>query len=165
MRNGLLHIANLISVLLPQTRGFGVRRVIYRWANVSIAENVRLNGGVVFQFPNVSIGESTWVGRRSEFACSPRAAIVIGANCDISQDVLFITGSHQLGRPTKRAGTGTNQPITVGDGSWIGARVTVLGGTVLGSGTVVAAGAVVTKGFPPNVLIGGVPAKVIRTLG
>jgi maltose O-acetyltransferase len=137
---------------------------MYRAAGVAVASGVRLNGGVVFQYPNVSLGASTWVGRRSEFACSPRAEVRIGANCDISQDVLFVTGSHEIGSADKRAGSGLNQAINVGDGSWIGARVTILGGTDLGAGTVVAAGAVVTGSFPPNVLIGGVPAKVIRAI-
>jgi maltose O-acetyltransferase len=163
VNNAFLHFANLLSAALPQTRGFRLRRALYRAAGIHIGSGVRLNGGVVFQYPNVSIGASTWVGRRSEFACSPRASVQIGANCDISQDVLFVTGSHEIGSAEKRAGSGLNQTITVGDGTWIGARVTILGGTDLGTGTVVAAGAVVTGSFPPNVLIGGVPAKVIRT--
>ena len=164
MNSALLHFANLVSAILPQTRGFGLRRAMYRASGVTLGAGVKINGGVVFQYPNVSIGSSTWIGRRSEFACSPRGAVLIGARCDVSQDVLFVTGSHEIGPSDRRAGSGLNQSITVGDGCWIGARVTILGGTELGVGTVVAAGAVVTGVFPPNVLVGGVPAKVIRSL-
>ncbi|WP_348788966.1 acyltransferase [Leifsonia sp. NPDC080035] len=165
MSSALVHLVNLVSAVLPQTRAFGLRRRMYRSVGVRVGADVRINGGVVIQYPNVSIGAGTWVGRRSEFACSPRAAVIIGAHCDISQDVLFVTGSHEIGDTDKRAGSGTNRAISVGDGSWIGARATLLGGTVLGIGTVVAAGAVVTGEFPPNVLLAGVPAKVIRELG
>ncbi|MFF1571176.1 acyltransferase [Leifsonia sp. NPDC058292] len=162
--SALLHVANLVSALLPQTRGFGVRRRLYRSAKISVAPGARINGGVVFQYPNVSVGEGTWVGRRSEFAASPRASITIGAQCDISQDVLFVTGSHETGTAEKRAGAGTNLPILVGDGCWIGARALILGGTTIGAGSIVAAGAVVRGEFPPNVLLAGVPAKIIKQL-
>lgn len=53
-------------------------------------------------------------------------------------------------------------PVTIGDGCWIGANVTILKGVTIGRGSVVAAGAVVTKSCPPYSIIGGVPAKVIK---
>lgn len=165
MSSALVHLANLVSAVLPQTRAFALRRRMYRAAGIRVAAGVRINGGVVFQYPNVALGAGTWVGRRTEFACSPRAAVTIGQRCDISQDVLFVTGSHEIADAGRRAGAGTNRPIVVGDGTWIGARVTLLGGTSLGPGTVVAAGAVVSGEFPPNVLLAGVPAAVIRELG
>ena len=52
--------------------------------------------------------------------------------------------------------------IVIGDNCWIGAKATILDGVHIGSGCVVAAGAVVTKSFPDNVVIGGVPAKIIK---
>jgi acetyltransferase-like isoleucine patch superfamily enzyme len=55
-------------------------------------------------------------------------------------------------------------PIKIGEGVWIGARATILPGVTIGAGSVVAAGSLVTKDMPANVLIAGVPAKVIREL-
>ncbi len=52
--------------------------------------------------------------------------------------------------------------IVIGDNCWIGAKVTILDGTVIGSGCIVAAGAVVRGIFPNNVIIGGIPAKIIK---
>lgn len=55
-------------------------------------------------------------------------------------------------------------PVVIGNGVWIGANVTILGGVNIGDGAVVAAGAVVTKDVPAKTLVGGVPAKIIKQL-
>ena len=54
------------------------------------------------------------------------------------------------------------KPITIGNNCWIGAKVTILDGTKIGNGCIVAAGAVVKGIFPDNVIIGGVPAKILK---
>ncbi len=55
-------------------------------------------------------------------------------------------------------------PIHIGKNVWIGANATVLAGVTIGDGAVVAAGAVVTKDVEPNMVVGGVPAKVIKKI-
>ena len=55
-------------------------------------------------------------------------------------------------------------PIHIGRHVWIGANATVLPGVTIGEGAIVAAGAVVTKDVPKNTMVGGVPARVIRTI-
>jgi len=60
---------------------------------------------------------------------------------------------------------GTNRKgIKIGSNCWIGAKVTILDGVVLGNHCVIAAGAVVTHSFTDNAMIGGIPAKIIRDL-
>lgn len=51
----------------------------------------------------------------------------------------------------------------IGDGCWIGSRAMIMQGVTLGEGAVVATGAVVTKDVPPYTIVGGVPAKIIKT--
>lgn len=63
------------------------------------------------------------------------------------------------------AGTSFARPIHIGADCWIGARATILPGVRIGRGVTVAAGAVVTKDVEDQVLVGGVPARVIRKLG
>lgn len=110
------------------------------------------------------IGADSWVGPYGLFFTHPEASITIGARCDIAPEVCFITGTHEPGNASRRAGLDTARPIRVGDGCWLGARVTVLAGVSIGDGAIVAAGAVVAGDVEPNTLVGGVPARLIRRL-
>lgn len=59
----------------------------------------------------------------------------------------------------------TRRGIKIGRGCWIGAKVTILDGVTIGDGCVIAAGSVVRKSFPELSVIGGVPARLLRTIG
>ena len=163
MRSALLFAANLASPLLPQTRCFRLRALLFRAAGVRVSAGARILGMTQIYYPNVSIGDS-WIGAGTHISCTSDAGVRIGDRCDIAPGVLFVTGSHVIGDSTRRAGLGNSKPISVGNGTWIGARSTILGGTTIGEGCVVAAGAVVRGDFPANVVIGGVPATVIKEL-
>lgn len=130
-----------------------------------VAAGARMAGGSrIIGCGCLAIGADSWVGPYGVFFTHPGAPITIGARCDIAPEVSFITGTHEPGNVSRRAGVDTARPIRVGDGCWLGTRVTVLGGVTIGDGAIVAAGAVVTKDVPPNTLVGGVPARVIRFL-
>lgn len=57
-----------------------------------------------------------------------------------------------------------NKPITIGNNVWIGTRVIIMDGVTIGDNSIIASGAIVTKDVPPYSIVGGVPAKVIKTL-
>ena len=84
--------------------------------------------------------------------------VMLGPYCVIS------AGNHTRRNGSFRYGPADARPIRIGRGSWIGAHATVTAGTTIGNGSVIAAGAVVTHSIPPNVLAGGVPARVIKEL-
>jgi maltose O-acetyltransferase len=88
--------------------------------------------------------------------------VFIGAYSLISIDCLiYDTDWHSIG------GLGQDAPVAptrIGRGVWLGARVIVLKGVTIGDNTVVAANSVVTNDLPSNVLAGGSPAKVIRSI-
>ena len=126
-------------------------------------ERSGIASGVWFGSTKVRVGRGTFIGQGCLF--DTWAPITIGARCAIAMQVTFVTSSHELGGPEKRAGTMTTRPITVGDGVWIGARATVLPGVTIGEGAVVAAGAVVTEDCRSHTLYAGVPARPGRSLG
>jgi len=72
---------------------------------------------------------------------------------------------HDISPEKRIGGTPKTGKVVIADNVWIGDRVTILKGSTIGRNSVVAAGAVVSGEFPANVVIGGVPAKVIREIG
>lgn len=112
---------------------------------------------------NTSIGEGTFINQSSYFDSSE--AITIGKEVGIGPRCTLITGSHHLGPSHARIqGGGKHAPISIEDGCWLGANVTVLPGVVIGKGCVIAAGAVVVHDCAPNGLYAGVPARRIKDL-
>jgi maltose O-acetyltransferase len=75
-----------------------------------------------------------------------------------------LTVDHEIGPSENRCGEVLVAPVIIGDGAWLASRVTILPGVTVGNGSIVAAGAVVTHDVPPNTLVAGVPARVVRDL-
>ena len=67
--------------------------------------------------------------------------------------------------PSQRRSATIGKPIVIERNVWIAAGATIIGGVTVGENSVVAAGSVVTKSVPPNTLVGGNPARVIRSIG
>jgi galactoside O-acetyltransferase len=88
----------------------------------------------------------------------------IGNRVMIAPHVTLATDGHPLHPATRATGQQFSAPIRIEDDVWLGANVTVLPGVIIGQGSVVAAGAVVNAHVPPNVVVGGVPARILRTI-
>lgn len=92
------------------------------------------------------------------------APVYIGNYVMIAPNTLITTVNHPLRPSGRRAHLGIAKSVRIGNDVWIGANVTILPGVTIGNNVVVAAGAVVTKDVPDNVLVGGLPAKVIKEI-
>ena len=91
------------------------------------------------------------------------STIQIGNRCAIAGGVLIQdTDFHPILDENGKEKP-TTKPITIGNHVWICANAIILKGVNIGDGAIVAAGAVVTKDVPPCCLVGGNPAKVIKT--
>ena len=100
-----------------------------------------------------SVGENAAV--MPYFSCDDGKSIFIGKNFLANYNVSILDRRYQLSVAI---------PVTIGIDVWIGGYVTILPGVTIGNNVIVAAGAVVTKDVPDNSLVGGVPAKLIRTI-
>lgn len=88
----------------------------------------------------------------------------IGDNVMIGPNTLITTVGHPLTPMGRRNHIGIAKPVHIGNDVWIGGNVTILPGITIGNNVIVAAEAVVTKDVPDNCLVGGIPAKEIRTI-
>lgn len=159
------HFINIILSFLPPSRLFFFRRLCLRTVGIQVGRGVSFCGrGWIYGRGLLRIDDQTWLSPGVVFYTNANASIVIGNNCDIGPGVEFITGSHLIGGPDRRAGSGTASSIVIGDGCWIGAKSTILAGVVIGGGSIVAAGSVVTKSVPENSMVAGVPAEIKRNI-
>lgn len=122
----------------------------------------RIRSGCVFDGNKIKIGGNVFINRKCHFDLNEK--ITIGDNTFIGAEAMFLTSSHEIGPPEKRAGLNKDLPIVIGKGCWIGARSTILQGVEVGEGCIIAAGAVVNKNCEANGLYAGVPAKRIKDL-
>lgn len=120
--------------------------------------------GVKVSWPqHVRIGAGTSIAGQTILHAASQGFITIGERCAIAAHTKIITPTHDP-NVLPVAAVGINRSVTIGDDVWIGTAAIILPGVTIGSGAIVAAGAVVAKDVPPDTLVGGVPARVIRRL-
>lgn len=109
---------------------------------------------------NITIGKNVFINSGCHF--QDQGGITIGDNSLIGHNVVLATINHDLEPKNNRKNH--YAPIMLGKHVWIGSNATVLAGVTIGDWAVVAAGAVVTKDVPAYTVVGGVPAKVLKTV-
>ncbi|PIO83351.1 acetyltransferase [Loigolactobacillus backii] len=92
------------------------------------------------------------------------APVNMGHNVMIGPNVDIYTVNHPLTAKGRSAYLAQAKPVTIGNDVWLGGKVAIMPGVTIGNNVVVAAGAVVTKDIPSNTLVGGVPARKIKSL-
>lgn len=135
---------------------------------VRLGRDVLLNTGVFVgatgSHGSVAIGDGTHVDRNS--VLYGQGGLVIGRGCAIAAGVLIYSQTNRFDAdpeaPILAQGT-AYAPVSIGDDVWIGAGAVVVPGVTIADHAVVAAGAVVTADVPTWSVVGGVPARVIKS--
>src|SRR3569833_1313307 len=111
---------------------------------------------------NIRVGRNAFINQNCTMY--DLGGIDIADDVMIGPNVSIITSGHPL-EPSQRRAFVIAKPIVIERNVWIAAGVTSIGGVKIGDNSVVAAGAVVSRDVPPNTLVGGNPARVIRSFG
>jgi maltose O-acetyltransferase len=161
LRRMTAHTVFLISLVLGDDwLGRRVRVAVLRAAGASIARAATVHGGSYMSEPrNLVMGPESFLNRSCYLDLS--APLVVEELVVVGHGVTFITTEHR-GLPRRR-GIEAFRPITLKARCWIGANATLLPGVTIGSEAVVAAGALVSHDVPAGCVVGGVPARVLRT--
>lgn len=108
---------------------------------------------------NVYIAQDAWINAKGGLSLGN--SVTIGPRCGL------VTTYHNKvdGRGfAHKIGSGSHASISIGAGTWLAINVVIRHGITVGCGCIVAANAVVTKNVPDNVIVGGIPAKIIKQL-
>jgi len=109
----------------------------------------------------IRIGRNVFINQNCTFY--DLGGLDIGDDVMIGPNVSIITTGHPLD-PSQRRSVTIGKPIVIERNVWIAVGAIIIGGVTIGKNSVVAAGSVVTKNVPPNTLVGGNPARVIRSI-
>lgn len=109
---------------------------------------------------NIKLGKNVFINSGCHF--QDQGGIRIGDHTLIGHNVMLATLNHNI-NPKLRSNIIASS-INIGNQVWIGANVTICPGVKVGDGSIIAAGAVVTKDVPKNVVVGGIPAKIIKRI-
>lgn len=154
---------------MPESRGFGLKNALLRWAGARIGKNVRIyTSARIMGVGELEIGDDVHIGPGVFLYPNPGGKITIGSHIDIGPRVTILTGSHEIEPKGEHiGGKGMAAPVWIGDGCWLCACSTILPGVTLPEKTLVAAGAVVTatpKSDDAPLLLAGLPAVVKKRL-
>ncbi|MCF8371470.1 MAG: acyltransferase [Bacteroidales bacterium] len=137
LNKGSIKIGNVVSIWSTIHR---TRLSAHRGGSIEIGNNNFINGVFI----------------------SASSRVKIGNNCKFGPITMIMDSDfHDINDHSKE---GQTSEISIEDNVWVGARATILKGVTIGEGSIVAVGAVVTKSVPPNSIVAGVPAVVVKTI-
>ena len=162
-RRLLRELYNHFLMYLPARTGrpfrrWWAQRMLCRFGEGAyISTHVNLMNGP----ENIEIGQNTSLTDHTRL--DGRGGISIGDNTLIGFETIIITMSHNYDRldiPIRNQGM-RKAPVKIGNDAWIGCRVIIMPGVVIGDHAIIGAGSVVTKDVPEKAIVVGAPAKVI----
>lgn len=146
----------ILRILLGSCPSSAEARDDESYADITIEPPFHVDYGV-----NIHVGRNFY----ANFNCIMLdcATITIGDNVFFAPGVQMYTATHPLDAIERRSSEFA-QPISIGNDVWIGGCAIILPGVSIGSRVVVAAGAVVTKNVEDDVVVAGIPARVVKQL-
>lgn len=139
-------------------KGYG-RLIIGKWSFIGSGNAIRCHEGTL------RIGEKVVFGAKNTVNCY--LDIEVGDKCILADWIYICDFDHKyedMNIPIKDQGI-VKSPVRIEENCWLGEKTTILRGVTVGAGSVVASHALVNRDVPPNSIVGGVPARVLKTRG
>lgn len=162
MRDASYATIKLLTRLNNSANPAEIRDLLGQITGASIDESTALFPPLYINYgKQIKIGKNVFIN----FDCTflGLGGIVIDDDVLIGPKVSLLSEGHPVS-PEKRHSLMVGR-VHIKKNAWLGANATILPGVTVGKNVIVAAGAVVTKDVPDNVIVGGIPAKVIKTIG
>lgn len=147
----------LFSALGKRGISLGNNVSIGSYSQVVVSTTLNNPGDGIYIGDRVGIGEFAYLGGGG--------GLKIGSDCIVGQYFSCHPENHHYQdiESLIRLQGVSRKGIEIGSGCWIGSKVTILDGSKIGNHCVIAAGAVVSGSFPDHSVIGGVPARIIKS--
>ncbi|HLN94906.1 MAG TPA: acyltransferase [Flavobacterium sp.] len=144
--------------LSEKIRYFAARRMFKECGtNVNVGQGARFGNG-----RNICIGDNSSIGINAKVPDN----IIIGKDVMMGLNVTIFSSNHEFSRtdiPMRKQGYRKYGPTVIEDDVWIGSGAYIMPGITIRKGTIIAAGAVLTKEFPAYSIVGGNPARLIKS--
>ena len=153
---------NILIQLIRRIRIMWLLHVFPRFRFCKVGHGFYIGRGCLIRPNSVAVGNYVFIGNR----CHLASKVKIGNWVMLASQVSIVGGDHEcelVGTPTIWADRATNKEVVIEDDVWIGHGATIMHGVRIGEGAIVAAGALVTHDVDAYSIVGGVPAKMIRT--
>lgn len=138
-----------------------IRRNSARKFLLYVGKNVNIEKGAMIS-SKCSVGDNSGVGINARL----HGPVEIGENVMMGPECIIYTKNHSFNRtdvPMNQQGFSSEKPVIIGNDVWIGGRVIILPGVKIGDGSIIGAGSIVTKSVPGYSIVGGNPAKILRS--
>ena len=156
-------LGRIRAIIYPKVKYRGPRIRIYGWNRIKTNGKFNINTGSrikCYKSARIFIGNNVTIGSYSRIISMN--SIAVGDNTIIADFVAILDHNHTESKSLENWIGYSSKPIHIGTKCWLGDGVKVLSGVTLGNNVTVAANSVVTKSFESNVIIGGVPARILK---
>lgn len=155
----------LLHISLPPIRVWLMRLAGAKIGTDTVIFDVQFANLYHYGFSRVIIGDRCFVG--DQVLLDVRGGVTLSDDVTVSNRTNIVTHINvgYTDHPLQKAYPTKEEAVVLKRGAYIGTNATILPGVTIGEGSVVGAGSVVTKAVPPNTVVVGVPARVLKKIG
>lgn len=145
---------NIFFIMNPWNPSSSLKKVVLRLFGAKIGKGVVIKPSVNIKYPwKLQVGDHVWIGEKVWI--DNLATVTLASNSCVSQGAMLLCGNHNYKRTTFDL---IVRPITLEEGSWVGAQSLVAPGVIVGSHALLTAGSVATQHLKPYGIYSGNPA-------